>query len=89
VLTALASVAGAPQLRERVAAVIAKASKHRQRLAELGKSAAHSTASAAPHPHRLEDLTKEESYARAQEADIPGRSEVSKEQLVEALGATS
>jgi hypothetical protein len=88
-LTALASVAGAPQLRERLAAVIAKASKHRQQLAELGKSAAHSTASATAHPHRLEDLAKEELYARAQEADIPGRSEMSKEQLIEALGATS
>ena len=40
-------------------------------------------------PRRLEDLTKEELYARAQEADIPGRSEMSKEQLAEALRARS
>jgi hypothetical protein len=34
---------------------------------------------------RLEDLTKEELYERAQRADIPGRSEMSKDQLVDAL----
>ncbi len=91
VLTALASVAAVPQLRERVAAAFAKASKHRQRLAELENRAAHSTPSdASPaRPRRLEDLTKEELYARAQDADIPGRSEMSKEQLVEALRARS
>ncbi len=87
-LTALASIAGVPQLRERLAAVIAKASKHLQPLAEVGKRDAHPTASDSPtRPQSLEDLTREELYARAQEADIPGRSEMSKEQLVEALRA--
>ncbi len=33
----------------------------------------------------LDDLTKDELYARAQEAEIPGRSEMTKEQLIEAL----
>jgi len=37
----------------------------------------------------LSELTKEELYEKAQEADIPGRSEMTKEQLVEALGAAS
>jgi hypothetical protein len=40
-------------------------------------------------PSNLEDLTKEELYVRAQEAEIPGRSEMSKDQLIEALRARS
>jgi hypothetical protein len=36
-------------------------------------------------PRSLEDLTKEQLYARAQEAEIPGRSEMSKEELIDAL----
>ena len=36
---------------------------------------------------KLEELTREELYARAQEADIPGRSEMTKQQLVDALRA--
>lgn len=91
VLAALASLAGIPQLRERVSAVIAKASRQRQRLAGLRKRTTHSTTSddSAARPRRLEDLPKEELYARAQEVDIPGRSEMSKEQLIEALRARS
>jgi hypothetical protein len=91
VLAALALLAGVPQLRERVAAAIAKASKQRQPLAELGDRTAQSTASddSPARPRRLEDLTREELYARAQELDIPGRSEMSKEQLVQALRARS
>lgn len=90
-LTALASIAGVPQFRERLAAVMAKASKHLQPLTERGKPAARPTASddAPKRLHSIEDLTREELYARAQEADIPGRSEMSKEQLVEALRARS
>ena len=34
---------------------------------------------------RLEDLTKDELYARAQEADIPGRSDMTKDELLQAL----
>ena len=33
----------------------------------------------------LGELTKEELYKKAQEADIPGRSEMNKDQLIEAL----
>jgi hypothetical protein len=33
----------------------------------------------------LDDPTKEQLYSRAQEADIPGRSEMSKEELAEAV----
>ena len=36
----------------------------------------------------LAQLTKEELYKKAQEADIPGRSEMTKDQLIEALGGS-
>ena len=35
----------------------------------------------------LSELTKDELYERAREADIPGRSEMDKQQLIEALTA--
>jgi hypothetical protein len=90
VLAALASVAGVPQLRARLGAALEKASKHRQRLPGVGNPGTRSPSDDSPaRPRRLEDLTKEELYARAQEADVPGRSEMSKEQLVEALRARS
>ena len=90
VLAVLASAAGVPQLRARLAAAFAKASKVRQRLPGVGNSGTRTPSNdSQARPHRLEDLTKEELYARAQEADIPGRSEMSKEQLVEALRARS
>ena len=38
-----------------------------------------------PKAAGLESLTKEELYERAKAADIPGRSEMSKEQLIDAL----
>ncbi len=86
-LAALASLAAVPQLRARLGAVSAKASKVREGRSAVG---ARSTSdSSGARPRRLEDLTKEELYARAQEADIPGRSEMSKEQLVEVLRARS
>ncbi len=90
-LTALASIAGVPQLRTRLAAAIAKTSRHVQALAERGKRASGPTASdeSPTRPHSIEDLTREELYARAQKADIPGRSEMSKEQLIDALRARS
>ena len=37
----------------------------------------------------LEDLTKDELYARAQKADIPGRSEMTKDELINALRSSS
>ena len=36
-------------------------------------------------PNALDKLSKAELYERAQEADLPGRSEMSKEELIEAL----
>jgi hemerythrin superfamily protein len=43
---------------------------------------------AAPRPrHDLIDLTKEELYAKAQELDITGRSDMSKDELVDAIRA--
>lgn len=82
-LGALASVAGLPQLRARLAAAF---EKHGQRLPGLGNPDTRPPSDdSRASPPRLVDLTKEELYARAQDADIPGRSEMSKEQLVEAL----
>lgn len=37
----------------------------------------------------LEELTKDELYERARQADIPGRSSMSKEELIAALGRSS
>jgi len=90
VLVALASLAAVPQLRARLGAAFAKASKVRQSSSGVGNSATRSPSDDfRTRPRSLEDLTKEELYERAQEADIPGRSEMSKEQLVEALRARS
>jgi hypothetical protein len=88
-LAALASVVGVPQLRARLSAVLDKASKARHRLPGVGDPATRSSSDDSTRPRRLEDLTKEELYERAQEADIPGRSEMSKEKLIEALRARS
>ena len=87
VLAALASLA-VPQFRARLAAVLAKASKLRQHPPGVGNSVKRGPSDdSRARPQRLEDLTKDELYARAQEADVPGRSEMSKEQLIEALRA--
>ncbi|HKP18349.1 MAG TPA: Rho termination factor N-terminal domain-containing protein [Gaiellaceae bacterium] len=72
-LTLLALVAAAPPVRRRVLAAIGRRSGSPE----------------AATPRGLEELTKDELYARAQEADIPGRSEMSKEELIEALRANS
>ena len=55
----------------------------RRPLVRLGRSAYART------NRNLSGLTKEELYRRAQKADIPGRSEMSKQQLVDALRSTS
>jgi hypothetical protein len=81
-LAALAALAGLPQLRRRLVATIEKA-------VGSGSTSRAASGDSRAGPRRLEDLTKEELYARAQEAEIPGRSEMSKEQLVEALRARS
>ena len=86
VLGSLASLAAVPQLRQQIIALIRKGTKRGRGpsgYAAGSRTMADSSAGAA----RLEDMTKDELYARAQEADIPGRSEMSKDELIEALQA--
>jgi hypothetical protein len=64
VVAGLAALAAVPQVRRRIAALVAREPS-------------------------LEELTREELYARAQEADISGRSEMTKQQLADALRAKS
>ncbi|TMM34702.1 MAG: hypothetical protein E6F93_02695 [Actinobacteria bacterium] len=61
--------------------MIAKVPKGREELTDI--------ASRLRPTNPLEDLTREELYERAQAADIPGRSEMSKQQLVDALRVKS
>lgn len=90
ILAVLASAAGVPQFRARLADAFATPSKAWQRLPWVRTSGTRSPSDdSRARPRSLEDLTKEELYARAQETDIPGRSEMSKEQLVDALRARS
>ena len=84
-LAGLASLAAVPQVRRRVSALIATASSNRQ--GQATRNRADDPGKHDAGPRRLEDLTKEELYARAQEAEIPGRSEMSKDQLIDALRA--
>jgi hypothetical protein len=89
-LAGLASLAAVPRLRERVASALAKAPTDSQRLRDLtGRVRSSNSGGSDSRPSNLEDLTKEELYVRAQEAEIPGRSEMSKDQLIEALRARS
>jgi hypothetical protein len=84
-LAGLASLAAVPQVRERVSALIATASKKRAEL--QNHTSSNGQATGKQRPRALDDLTKEELYARAQEAEIAGRSEMSKDELVAALRA--
>jgi hypothetical protein len=86
ILAALALLVAVPQLRARLAVAVEKA---RQRLPDVGSPSGRSSFGNSRPPRRLEDMTKEELYEHAQADDIPGRSEMSKEQLVEALRAKS
>lgn len=79
----LGSLAAMPQVRERVSALIAAASANGRQLKDRAKE--NIRGNDEPRLRSLEDLTKEKLYARAQEADIPGRSEMSKEELIDAL----
>jgi hypothetical protein len=85
-LTSLAGLAAlaAPLVRERVSALIASASRTS---ADLQQRATANKSRNGGRPRTLEELTKENLYARAQEAEIPGRSEMSKEELIDALRA--
>jgi hypothetical protein len=79
----LAWLAATPQVRERVSALIATASKHGEHLKDV--ASANIPGGNGTRPRSLEDMTKEKLYERAQEAEIPGRSEMSKEELIDAL----
>lgn len=84
-LAALASLVGSARVRAGIAAAFARAANQRRPLVGPASHPSPANSNDSAQPRSLEDLTKEELYARAQEADIPGRSEMSKEQLVEAL----
>lgn len=79
----LGALAAMPQVRERVSALIASTSRSGRQLKDLAKE--NIRGNDEPRLRSLEDLTKEKLYARAQEAEIPGRSEMSKEELIDAL----
>jgi len=82
-------------LQQAYARFDAKRSRHR--MGKLALLAGVASAGAVPVLRRrlsrraaaakLEDLTQDELYARAQAEEIPGRSEMSKDELVEALRA--
>ena len=78
-LAGLAGLARSARLRERAGAALEGRWKHR--------GGPDGSAGGSTRPHSLDDLTKEELYTRAQEADIPGRSDMSKDELIEALRA--
>jgi hypothetical protein len=85
VVVAVAALTGLPQVRAWLAGLLAKGAeivRCMPRVASIGMRLSFNESRA---PRSLDDLTKEELYARAQEADIAGRSEMSKEQLQEAL----
>jgi hypothetical protein len=85
----LAGLAAVPQVRQRVAAAVSDEGVRRDAVERLRKlrtsSGADRFGQPSGQPGSLEDLTRDELYARAQEAEIPGRSDMSKEELVEAL----
>jgi hypothetical protein len=88
-------------VRERLSALVSSATENRRQLKDLatekipeklattnlpGKNVKNGkNGKNGARPRALEDLTKEKLYARAQEADIPGRSDMSKEELIDAL----
>jgi hypothetical protein len=83
----LAGLAAVPQLRRRVAGLISGEGVRRDAV-NRGKNGLGSyRPDRSGGPGSLEDLTRDELYERAQEAEIPGRSEMSKDELVEALRA--
>jgi Rho termination factor-like protein len=90
-LTALASLVAAPRLRGRVTNMILTATGRRHQPADTTNRVPQrgSSSDSRSRPGSLEDLTREELYARAQEKEIPGRSEMSKQELVDALRAKS
>jgi hypothetical protein len=74
-------------VRQRVTAVVSDERVRRDATDRLKKLRSSYGANRVGRSGSLEDLTRDELYARAQEAEIPGRSEMSKDELVEALRA--
>jgi hypothetical protein len=85
VVAALAALTGLPQVRAWLAGLLAKGAEIVRSTPRVGSVGMGRSSNDSRAPRSLDDLTKEELYARAQEADITGRSEMSKEQLLEAL----
>src|SRR5947199_728474 len=83
-LGSLAGLAAVPQVRRRVTAAVSDESVRRDALNRLKNLGSYGP-DRFGQPGTLEDLSRDELYARAQEAEIPGRSEMSKDELVEAL----
>ena len=86
-LGSLAGLAAVPQVRQRVTAAVSDEKVRRDAMDRLKNLRSSYAPNRAGRSGSLDDLTREELYARAQEADIPGRSEMSKDELVEALRA--
>jgi hypothetical protein len=72
-------------VRQKVTAAVSDERARREALDRLKKLLSSYGPDRLGRPGSLEDLTRDELYARAQEAEIPGRSEMSKDELVEAL----
>jgi hypothetical protein len=83
----VAGLAALPQVRQRVTAVVSDERVRRDARNRLRDLVGSHGPDRFSRPGSLEDLTRDELYARAQEAEIPGRSEMSKDELVEALRA--
>ena len=83
----LAGLAALPQVRQRVTAAVSDERVRRDTLTRLRNLVGSYGPDRFGRPGGLEELTRDELYARAQEAEIPGRSEMSKDELVEALRA--
>jgi hypothetical protein len=83
----LVSLAAVPQLRKRLIEAIREG--FRQLRSTLAKVSSSTGDRVSPGPRQLEEMTRDELYALAQEADVPGRSEMSKDQLLEALRSRS
>ena len=84
-LGSLAGLAAVPQVRQRVTAVFSDERVRRDAMDRSKNLLRSYKPDRFGRPGSLEDLSRDELYARAQEAEIPGRSEMSKDELVEAL----
>ena len=86
-LGSLAGLAAVPQVRQRVTAAVSDEKVRRDAMDRLKNLRSSYVPDRGGRSGSLKDLSRDELYARAQEADIPGRSEMSKDELVEALRA--